>query len=117
MNLVEFATCSKMAPKHQLLRHDSSDFDPATSARKKRAPKVVQPTQKAEVTMLAADPMTENQNSTTKPAVEERILERIRKCLTKANHPGTPEAEVKAAFRMGSILMSQHNITQAQAFE
>ncbi|MCJ1264958.1 hypothetical protein MMC22_004833 [Lobaria immixta] len=106
-----------MAPKHQLLRNDSSDFDPETPARKKRAPKVVQPAQKAEVTMLAADPKTENQNSTAKPAVEERILERIRKCLTKANHPGTPEAEAKAAFRMGSILMSQHNITQAQAFE
>lgn len=49
-----------MAPKHQLLRNDSSDFDPETPARKKRAPKVVQPAQKAEVTMLAADPNTEN---------------------------------------------------------
>lgn len=107
-----------MALKRQLSPNNSNDSDYSDSkppARKKRVPNVVQPEQKAELITLVADPMMTEQ--TSKPAVEERILERIRKCLTKANHPGTPEAEAKAAFRMGSKLMAQHNITQAQAFE
>ena len=106
-----------MARKHRLPWNESSDSGSETPVRKKRAPKVVQPAQKAEATILAADPMTVDQNSTSKSAVEERVLERIRKCLTKANHPETVEPEAKAAFRMASALMAQHNITQAQAFE
>jgi hypothetical protein len=33
-----------------------------------------------------------------------------------ANHAGTPDTEAKAALRMGSKLMSQYNVTQAEAF-
>lgn len=96
---------------------EDDDYDFKPTSRKKRAVKAATIEQKAEVTKLAADSMLADQNSTSEPAVEARILERIRKCLAKANHPGTPEAEAKAAFRMGSKLMAQHNITQAQAFE
>lgn len=106
-----------MARKHRLLWNESSDSGSETPARKRRARKVVQPAQKAEVTIVAADPATVDQNSTSQSDVEERILERIRKCLAKANHPDTPETEAKAAFRIASALMAQHNITQAQAFE
>jgi hypothetical protein len=54
---------------------------------------------------------------TTNPPAEARILARIRKCLAVANHAGTPETEARAALRMGSKLMSQYNVTQAEAFE
>lgn len=108
-----------MAPKHSLLSDDDYDpgSEPPVGKKKKSAPKMTQLRQKAEVFSLAADPNMAEQNSASKPAVEERILERIRKCLTKANHPGTPETEAKTAFRMGLLLMGQHNITQAQVFE
>ena len=41
------------------------------------------------------------------------IIQRIKKCLDKANHPLTPEQEAKAAFYFASRLMRQINITQA----
>ena len=45
--------------------------------------------------------------------VELDIILRIKKCLNRANHPNTPEAEAKAAVRMSSRLMEQHNVRQA----
>lgn len=41
------------------------------------------------------------------------IVARIRKCLDRASHPNTPEAEVQASLRMSSRLMEQHNVTEA----
>lgn len=96
---------------------EDDDLEYKPTARKNCAFKADQPEQKAEVATLAADPMLADQNSASKLAVEEQIPERIRKCLTKANHLGTPEAEAKAATRIGSKLMAQHRISQAQAFK
>jgi hypothetical protein len=49
--------------------------------------------------------------------VEPRILERIKKCLSRANHPNTPELEAKAALHMSKRLMAQYNVTQAEVLE
>jgi hypothetical protein len=42
------------------------------------------------------------------------IIPRIKKCLERANHAGTAEAEAKAALHLASRLMGQHNVSQAQ---
>jgi hypothetical protein len=54
---------------------------------------------------------------TTNPPAEAWILARIRKCFAIANYAGTPDTEAKAALGMRSKLMSQYNMTQAEAFE
>ena len=45
--------------------------------------------------------------------VDAHILERIRKCLDRANHPNTPEMEATAALRMSSRLMAKYNVSNA----
>lgn len=45
--------------------------------------------------------------------VDQRILDRIQKCLNRAYHANTSEAEAKAALFVSQKLMSQHNVTQA----
>lgn len=44
---------------------------------------------------------------------EERILERVRKLLDRANHPGTPEPERDACIAKADGLMFKHAIDQA----
>ncbi|KAI9867422.1 MAG: hypothetical protein M1813_008980 [Trichoglossum hirsutum] len=44
------------------------------------------------------------------------VLERIRKCIARAQHEGTPELEAKTALHMASRLMTQFNISQAEAY-
>ena len=64
----------------------------------------------AQIRCLAEDqPRKANVNS---PG-SKKVLAIIQKCLDRANHAGTPEAEVQACLRMSSRLMEQHNITQA----
>ncbi|KAK6850578.1 hypothetical protein PG987_000212 [Apiospora arundinis] len=46
--------------------------------------------------------------------IDDAIILRIKKCLDRANHPNTPETETKAALRMGSRLMGQYNVSQAE---
>ena len=48
---------------------------------------------------------------------EKKMMDRIKKCLARANHPNTPEREAQAAWRMSSRLMEQHNVTQADLIE
>ena len=48
---------------------------------------------------------------------QKKIMDRIKKCLARANHPNTPELEARAAWRMSSRLMEQHNVTQADLVE
>jgi hypothetical protein len=67
------------------------------------------PRQKATVKELAE----EKAACHAKTDVEAHILDRIRKCLDRANHPTTPEIEAKAALHMSSRLMAQYNVTQA----
>ncbi|KAJ5745971.1 hypothetical protein N7520_011153 [Penicillium odoratum] len=45
--------------------------------------------------------------------VDKKILERIQKCLDRAEHPNTAEAEAKAALFVSQKLMNQHNVSQA----
>lgn len=45
--------------------------------------------------------------------VDEKILERIQKCLDRAHNPKSSELEAKAALFISQKLMSQHNVTQA----
>lgn len=67
------------------------------------------PRQRAKVNSLAELPTEAAANT----CVDAHILERIRKCLDRANHPNTPEMEATAALRMSSRLMTQYNISQA----
>ena len=46
--------------------------------------------------------------------VDKSILERIKKCLSTANHPNTPEQEAHAAILLATRLMSRYNVTQAE---
>ena len=45
--------------------------------------------------------------------VDQGILDRIQKCLARAYHESSSEAEGKAALFLSQKLMSQHNVTQA----
>ena len=45
--------------------------------------------------------------------VDDKILERIQKCLSRAHHPKSSELEAKAALFISQKLMNQHNVTQA----
>ena len=47
------------------------------------------------------------------PDVDERILERVRKLLTRAEHPTTPAAEAEACSEKAAALMSRYVIDQA----
>lgn len=46
--------------------------------------------------------------------IDDGIIQRIKKCLDRANHPNTAEAEAKAAFHLASRFMGQHNVSQAE---
>jgi hypothetical protein len=48
---------------------------------------------------------------------DKAILDRIRKCLARANHPNAQEQEAHTAMRMASRLMKQFNITNADLVE
>jgi hypothetical protein len=47
------------------------------------------------------------------PDVDDRTLDRIRKLLTRAEHPATPPAEAEACSAKAAALMSRHLIDQA----
>ncbi|HET7312712.1 MAG TPA: DUF2786 domain-containing protein [Mycobacteriales bacterium] len=49
----------------------------------------------------------------TVPDVDDRILERVRKLLTRAEHPSTPPAEAEACSEKAAALMSRYVIDQA----
>jgi hypothetical protein len=42
--------------------------------------------------------------------IDNAIIQRIKKCLERANHPNTPEAEAKAALHLASRLTLPINI-------
>ncbi|KAJ5263306.1 hypothetical protein N7478_010911 [Penicillium angulare] len=65
------------------------------------------PTQKATLTEKA----TSTKTSTTK--FEQKMLERIEKCLSDAYQSNASEQESKTALPMAQRLMAQHNVTQA----
>ena len=59
---------------------------------------------------------TETQSTTLSHARRE-VIERIKKCLARGKHAAANETEAKAAMRMASKIMQQHNISQAQIIE
>ena len=46
--------------------------------------------------------------------IDNSIIQRIKKCLDRAHHPSTPQAESKAAIYVASRLMGQYNVSQAE---
>ena len=70
------------------------------------------PSQKATVGSLAA-----GARSATLNHASSEVVERIKKCLARANHANANENEAKSAIKMASKIMQQHNITQAQIME
>ena len=82
------------------------------TARPRAPPKLRLPLYKASVKELA-DTGTIRASSST-AGIDNAILQRIKKCLERANHPTTPEAEAKAAFHLASRLMGQYNVSQAE---
>lgn len=85
---------------------------PPQRKRKRAPPKLPQPLYKAVVKDLAESGTIRVSSSTAD--IDNTILERIKKCLDRANHPGTPEAEAKVALHRASRLMGQYNVTQAE---
>ena len=70
------------------------------------------PSQKATVGSMAT-----GARSATLPHARSEVVERIKKCLARANHATANENEAKSAIRMASKIMQHHNITQAQIME
>jgi hypothetical protein len=93
------------------------DHNDSCSASKKRKRPVKEANQKAKVKMLATAVVHTGSATSEKSGVDEKILERIKKCFDRGNHTNTPEGEAKAALRMGAKLMSQYNVTQAELIE
>ncbi|OBT43814.1 hypothetical protein VE00_06301 [Pseudogymnoascus sp. WSF 3629] len=95
------------------LDSDSGGDNARPQRKRKRAPpKLPQPLYKAVVKDLAESGTIRVSSSTAD--IDNTILERIKKCLDRANHPGTPEAEAKVALHRASRLMGQYNVTQAE---
>ncbi|WEW58650.1 hypothetical protein PRK78_004118 [Emydomyces testavorans] len=79
---------------------------PSTTPSAKRRRRT--PLHEAKVKILADDP-----GSVSETPIDNHILDRLRKCIEKANHPNTSEAEAKAALFLSSKLMSQYNVSMA----
>src|SRR5437667_1060784 len=84
-----------------------SDWMPGTMSSKKT--KTMSPQQRARVQHLARDPNSLSDRSSTASG-SPAILERIKKCIARGNHPNTPEEEAKTSLRIAAKLMTQHNI-------
>ncbi|PWN48687.1 hypothetical protein IE53DRAFT_318907 [Violaceomyces palustris] len=74
----------------------------------------------AKVTLLATEVESSSSSSSSDLSRSERLskvdrglLERIRKSLRLAQHPGTGEAEARQALRLSTRLMASQNLTQA----
>ncbi|KAH9216815.1 hypothetical protein DL95DRAFT_362852 [Leptodontidium sp. 2 PMI_412] len=82
------------------------------TARPRAPPKLTPPLYKASVKELAETGTIRVSSSTAD--IDNAIVQRIKKCLDRANHPNTPEAEAKAALHLASRLMGQYNVSQAE---
>lgn len=82
------------------------------TARQRALPKLPLPLYKASVKKMVETGTNKPHSSTSD--VDSAILARIKKCLDRANHPGTPELEAKTALCMASRLMGQYNVSQAE---
>ncbi|KAB8527825.1 hypothetical protein FH972_025476 [Carpinus fangiana] len=69
------------------------------------------PIQLARVTSMAKLPSESGDRGP--PSRQETIRLRIQKCLARANHPNTPEAEARTSFNTARRLMLCHDVSQA----
>ncbi|KAI1840197.1 hypothetical protein JX266_013598 [Neoarthrinium moseri] len=81
-------------------------------ARLRAPPKLPLPLYRAAVKKLAETDVAHTSSSTAD--IDSAIITRIKKCLDRANRPSTPEAEARAALHLGSRLMGQYNVSQAE---
>ena len=81
-----------------------------TQPKQKRQGLRPSPSQTAKVKELATEGQLYNAEERE---IDQKILHRIQKCLSRANHSTTPELEAKTAWRMSSRLMAQYDVTQA----
>lgn len=91
---------------------DDSDYQDASPFKRQKTPKRAPPLYQAKV-IETADSTLVRVNSSTSD-LDGSILLRMKKCLTRTNHPETPEAEAKAALRVASKLMKTYNVTTAE---
>jgi hypothetical protein len=84
---------------------------PKRTARAPSTPRLLPALYKASIKELAEIGTT---SCSSVHDLDDGIIQRIKKCLDRANHPNTAEAEAKAAFHLASRLMGQHNISQAE---
>jgi hypothetical protein len=82
----------------------------ATSPKARRC----HPTQTARVSALAIGVATGQAKGI---GTDQAVLDRIRKCLAKANHPRAQEDEAQTAIRMASRLTQQFYVTNADLIE
>lgn len=81
-------------------------------ARQRAPPKLTPLLYKASIKKLADNNISSVNSSTAE--VDSAILKRIKSCLDRANHPGTPESEAKTALCMASRFMARYNVSQAE---
>lgn len=96
---------------------EDSDYEPHRKQHKRktrqpRKAKEVPPVYEAVVDVLAENAAAGSGSSVA--AVDKQVVAWIKKCLDRASHPNTPEAEAKAALHLASKLMGYHNVTQAE---
>lgn len=82
--------------------------EPAQASQANRSRSSRKPIQKATVIESACKPQTQFTSTADK-----MVLDRIQKCLDRAYHANTSEAEAKAALFVSQKLMSQHKVSQA----
>ena len=62
----------------------------------------------------AAEDLTAASNARSKvTCIDKKILERLQKCLAKAEYPDASEAEAQTAMLLSSKIMDQHNLNRS----
>lgn len=105
----------RAADREWVLEYDGTHEAPLRkrNARPLSTPKLAPSLYKASIKELAETGTIRARSSTS--GVDDGIIQRIRKCLERANHPNTAEAEAKVAFYLASRLMGQYNLSQAES--
>jgi len=66
--------------------------------------------QKATIEWLADDNTSIRKTSQTTSNASKDVIDRVRKCFARAEHSNANEAEARAAVKMASKIMEQHQI-------
>jgi Protein of unknown function (DUF2786) len=116
--LVAYAMAKRPAEDQPVTEEDIGAITQALLPRKRAArqrgpPTLPPPLYRASVNQVADSGAIANGGSAASE-LDNNIMQRIKKCLARAHHPGTPEAEAKAALFLASRLMGQYNVSQAE---